>query len=63
MVMSYVGAYSLSSKSEYNSMNIPASVLMDRKGSISVIVRRGTLNDIMRRELEAYSEGQAAVSM
>ena len=63
MVMSHVGAYSHSMKSEYNSMNLPASVLIDRQGSISVIERRGTLNDIMRRELEAYSEGQAAVSM
>jgi diaminopimelate decarboxylase len=63
MVMSHVGAYSHSMKSEYNSMNLPASLLRDRKGAISVIERRGTLSDIMRRELEAYSEGRAAVGM
>jgi len=63
MVMSHVGAYSHSMKSEYNSMNLPASLLIDRQGAIAVIERRGTLNDIMRRELEAYSEGRAAVGM
>jgi diaminopimelate decarboxylase len=63
MLMSHVGAYSHSMKSEYNSMNLPASLLTDKKGAISVIERRGTLNDIMRRELEAYSEGRAAVGM
>jgi diaminopimelate decarboxylase len=63
MVMGHVGAYSHAMKSEYNSMNLPASLLIDKKGSISVIERRGTLNDIMRRELETYSEGRAAVGM
>ena len=63
MVMGYVGAYSHSMKSEYNSMNLPASLLINKNGVISVIERRGTLSDIMRRELEAYSEGRAAVGM
>lgn len=63
MVMSHVGAYSHSMKSEYNSMNLPASLLVDQQGAVSVIERRGTLSDIMRRELEAYSEGRAAVGM
>ena len=63
MVMTHVGAYSHSMKSEYNSMNLPASLLIGNRGSISVIERRGTLSDIMRRELEAYSEGRAAVGM
>ena len=63
MVMSHIGAYSHSMKSEYNSMNLPASLLIDTHGSVSVIERRGTLSDIMRRELEAYSEGRAAVGM
>lgn len=63
MVMGHVGAYSHSMKSEYNSMNLPASLLIKTNGLISVIERRGTLSDIMRRELEAYSEGRAAVGM
>lgn len=63
MVMGHVGAYSHSMKSEYNSMNLPASLLINKSGLISVIERRGTLSDIMRRELEAYSEGRAAVGM
>ena len=63
MVMSHVGAYSHSMKSEYNSMNLPASLLIGKEGSLAVIERRGTLNDLMRRELEAYSEGRAAVGM
>jgi diaminopimelate decarboxylase len=58
MVMSHVGAYAHAMKSEYNSMNLPASILIDRNGSPVVIERRGTLNDILRRELEAYSEGR-----
>ena len=52
MVMGYIGAYSWSMKSEYNSMNLPASLLINREGAASIIERRGTLNDIMRRELE-----------
>jgi diaminopimelate decarboxylase len=63
MVMSHVGAYSHSMKSEYNSMNLPASLLIGQEGAITVVERRGNLNDIMRRELEAYSEGRDAASM
>lgn len=54
MVMSHIGAYSHAMKSEYNSMNLPASVLIEESGSIRVIERRGTLEDLMRREMEAY---------
>lgn len=54
MVMGNVGAYSHSMKSEYNSMNMPISLLLDNSGNIKVIERRGTLEDIMRRENEAY---------
>jgi diaminopimelate decarboxylase len=62
MVMENIGAYSHAMKSEYNSMNLPASVLVESSGAIRVIERRGTLDDVMRRELEAYTEGRA-VSM
>jgi len=58
MVMGCVGAYSHAMKSEYNSMNLPASVLVSPDESVNVIERRGTLNDIMQREVEAYSEGR-----
>lgn len=58
MVMGCVGAYSHSMKSEYNSMNLPASVLIGSDHSVKVIERRGTLADIMRREMEAYNEGR-----
>lgn len=58
MVMGNVGAYSHAMKNEYNSMNLPASVLISASGKVSVIERRGNLTDIMRRELEAYSEGE-----
>jgi diaminopimelate decarboxylase len=58
MVMTHVGAYAHAMKSEYNSMNLPASILIDRNGNPVVIERRGTLNDILRREQEAYSEGR-----
>ena len=58
MVMANTGAYSHAMKNEYNSMNLPASVLIDTSGQARVIERRGTLDDIMRRELEAYSEGR-----
>jgi diaminopimelate decarboxylase len=61
--MGHIGAYSHSMKSDYNSMNFPASLLIDQRGVVSVIERRGTLNDIMRRELESYSEGRAGVGM
>ncbi|HET6605855.1 MAG TPA: diaminopimelate decarboxylase [Rhodopila sp.] len=59
MVMGHVGAYAHVMKSDYNSMNLPASVLIDHDGKPMVIERRGTLADIMRREVEAYSEGRA----
>ncbi len=62
MVMGNVGAYSHAMKNEYNSMNLPASVLINAEGKALVIERRGNLTDIMRRELEAYSEGEG-VSM
>jgi diaminopimelate decarboxylase len=52
MIMGHIGAYSHSMKNEYNSMNMPASLLIDKNGVASIIERRGTLNDIMRRELE-----------
>ena len=53
MVMAGIGAYSHSLKSEYNSMNLPASVLVEAGGQSRVVERRGTLDDIMRRELDA----------
>jgi len=69
MVMGCVGAYSHAMKSDYNSMNMPASVLVAADGRSSVIERRGTLHDIMMRENEAsgdddrnsvaYSDGPA----
>jgi diaminopimelate decarboxylase len=52
--MGIIGAYSHAMKSEYNSMNLPASVLVQRNGEVRVIERRGTLEDIMRREVEAF---------
>jgi diaminopimelate decarboxylase len=52
MVMAGVGAYVHSLKSEYNSMNLPASVLIDAQGRPRLVERRGTLQDIMRRELD-----------
>jgi diaminopimelate decarboxylase len=58
MVMGCAGAYSHAMKSEYNSMNLPASVLIQSDGTARVIERRGTLHDIMQRELDAYSEGR-----
>jgi diaminopimelate decarboxylase len=54
MVMSCVGAYSHAMKTDYNSMNFPASVLVRSDGSVQVIERRGTLDDVMRRELEVF---------
>ncbi|WP_117196513.1 diaminopimelate decarboxylase [Rhizobium terrae] len=56
MVMGGIGAYSHSMKSEYNSMNLPASVLIEESGYTRVIERRGTLHDLMRREVEAYDD-------
>ena len=57
MVMAGIGAYSHSLKSEYNSMNLPASVMIGADGTPRLIERRGTLADIMRRELEVYEDG------
>ncbi len=54
MAMGLIGAYSHAMKSEYNSMNLPASVLVREDGTYRVIERRGTLDDIMRREIEAF---------
>jgi diaminopimelate decarboxylase len=54
MVMGNVGAYAHSMKSTYNSMNLPACVLVESSGAVRVIERRGTLEDLMRRELDAY---------
>ncbi len=58
MVMANVGAYSHSMKNDYNSMNLPASVLVESSGRARIIERRGTLDDIMRRELDVYEEGR-----
>jgi diaminopimelate decarboxylase len=52
MVMGNVGAYCHSLKSEYNSMNLPASVLVTDQNTVRLIERRGTLSDIMRRETD-----------
>ncbi len=60
MVMAGVGAYSHSLKSEYNSMNLPASVLIQADGTPRLIERRGTLDDVMRRELEVYEDGSGS---
>lgn len=54
MVMGCVGAYSHAMKSDYNSMNMPMSVLIDKSGKDLVIERRGTLADIMRREIDVF---------
>jgi len=58
MIMGCVGAYSHTMKNEYNSMNLPASVLVSSDNLIRVIERRGTLDDIIMRELEVYHEGR-----
>ena len=58
MVMGHVGAYSHAMKSEYNSMNLPASVLIRSDGTDELIERRGTLEDVTRREVEVYREGR-----
>jgi diaminopimelate decarboxylase len=51
VAMGLVGAYSHPMKSDYNSMNMPASILVSPDGSARMIERRGTLEDVMRREL------------
>ena len=58
MVMGCVGAYSHAMKSDYNSMNMPMSVLIETSGEDVVIERRGTLADIMRREVEVFRKGR-----
>jgi diaminopimelate decarboxylase len=63
MVMGCVGAYSHAMKSDYNSMNLPASVLVGSDGSARVIERRGTLDDVMRRELDALEHCERARSL
>lgn len=55
MVMGHVGAYAHAMKSEYNSMNLPASIMVGRDGVARMIERRGTLADLMRREVEVYA--------
>jgi diaminopimelate decarboxylase len=54
MVQGLIGAYSHAMKSDYNSMNLPPSILLKPDGSTKVIERRGTLEDIMRRENDVY---------
>lgn len=51
MVMAGVGAYSHSMMSEYNSMDLPPSLLIDLAGKPRTIERRGTIADLMRREI------------
>ena len=51
MLMGMVGAYSYSMMSEYNSMNLPAAVLIGLDGSAQLIERRGTFEDLLRREV------------
>jgi len=46
MVMSHVGAYSHPMKSEYNSMNLPASLMRSRDGRMVVVERRGTCSEL-----------------
>jgi diaminopimelate decarboxylase len=52
MVMGCVDAYTHAMKSDYNSMNMPMSILIEQSGNAKVIERRGTLADIMRREVD-----------
>ena len=51
MVMDGVGAYSHALKSEYNSMNLPAAVLVQPDGN-NRLDSTGTLEDVMRREVD-----------
>jgi diaminopimelate decarboxylase len=61
MIMDLVGAYSHAMMSEYNSMNLPASVLVSRENTVRVIERRGTLEDLIRREREVRDDERALV--
>ena len=58
MVMGCVGAYSHAMKSDYNSMNMPMSILIEQSGNATIIERRGTLADIMRREVDVFNKGR-----
>ena len=40
---------------------MPAALMIGRDGTVTVVERRGNLNDIMRRELEAYGEGRVSM--
>jgi diaminopimelate decarboxylase len=51
MLMHTVGAYSYSMMSEYNSMNLPAAVLLKNDGEFKLIERRGNFEDLLRREV------------
>lgn len=54
MIMGNIGAYSHSMKSEYNSMNLPASILIESNNQTKLIERRGTLQDIIAREITTH---------
>lgn len=51
MLMGMTGAYSYSMMSEYNSMSLPAAVLLAPDGTYRLIERRGTFEDLLRREV------------
>jgi diaminopimelate decarboxylase len=51
MQMGIVGAYSYSMMSEYNSMNLPAAILVKEDGTHKLIERRGNFDDLVRREV------------
>ncbi|MCB0311497.1 MAG: diaminopimelate decarboxylase [Bdellovibrionales bacterium] len=54
MIMGNAGAYCHSMKSEYNSMNLPAVVLVKEDGSQKVIERRSNFDDLIKREVDCY---------
>lgn len=51
MVMELVGAYCYSMMSEYNSMTLPAAVLITEDGGARLIERRGQFEDLLLREV------------
>ena len=51
LVMAGCGAYTQSMKSEYKSMDTPASVLIGTDGTPRLIERRGTFEDVINREV------------
>lgn len=51
LVMAGCGAYTQAMKSEYNSMDTPASVLVAPDNSHRLIERRGTFDDVIAREV------------